>query len=140
MTTWLNSHVILQIGSPYCKSSPSAKFHDHTLGESVNMTMKTTINIHDITTLRFLVIKESYNLEIRKLELEHIFCEWRLVRHLCWVDVGVGSGGGWVGHYFGWLKISGSVWKLFCVGGGRWGWVGMGALFENPQINLLKLV
>ena len=97
MTTWLNNHVILQIGSPYYKSSPSAKFHDHTLCESVNMTMKTTINIHDITTLRFLVIKESYNLEIRMLELEHIFCEWRLVRHLCWVDVGcwewVGMGG-----------------------------------------------
>ena len=32
----------------------------HTLCESVNMTTKTTINFHDTTTLRYLVIKEKF--------------------------------------------------------------------------------
>ena len=34
--------------------------NSHTLYESVNVTMKTTINFYNMTTLRYLVIKEKF--------------------------------------------------------------------------------
>ena len=37
----------------------------------------------------------------------------------------------WVGHYFGWVEVGGA---LFWVGGGGWGRVGVGALFDNVYI------
>ena len=35
-------------------------FNGHTLCESVNVTMKTTINSYDMTTFLYLVIKEKF--------------------------------------------------------------------------------
>ena len=55
---------------------------------------------------------------------------------LFWVSVGYF---GWVGHYFGWIRVSGDVWgiilgrKIFWVGRDEWGWVGVGALFGNAH-------
>ena len=61
----------------------------HTLCESVNVIMKITINFYDMATLPYLVIKE------RSLSrcglLDHILCEWRLMRHYferVWVILG----------------------------------------------------
>ena len=45
---------------------------------SVNATMKTTINFHDMAILRYLVIKEKFE---QMWVLKHILCERRLVRH-----------------------------------------------------------
>ena len=34
--------------------------NSHMLRESINVTMKNTINVYDITSLRYLVIKEKF--------------------------------------------------------------------------------
>ena len=59
--------------------------------------------------------------------LEHILCEWQLMRHyfewvwviLCGWDIFwvVWGEWGWMRHYFGWVGVSGA---LFCVNGGGW--------------------
>ena len=58
--------------------------------------------------------------------LDHILCEWWLVRHYLeqvWVILG---GWVWMGHYFGWVGMSGGGWEndlgvFVCVVGGRRG-------------------
>ena len=52
--------------------------NSNTLYGSVNVAMKTTINFHDMTTLRYLVIKEKFE---QMWVLKHILCERRLERH-----------------------------------------------------------
>ena len=54
MTTWLNRHVISQIGNRHYK------FDGHTFYESVYVTMKTKIKFYDMTALLYLVIKEKF--------------------------------------------------------------------------------
>ena len=126
-----------------CMARNLANFH--TLYESVNVTMNTTINFDDIMTLCYLVIKEKFE----KMWVIVPYFVWVAVSvALFWVSVSyfgwmrvdgalfwVGGMGGdawgivlfgweWVGHYFGWVGV---VWKCFVwveVGGSdEWGWV-----------------
>ena len=59
-------------------SDHSVKFDGHTLCESVNVTMETTTDFYDLKTLLYLVIKEKLS---RRGLLDHILCEWWLLRH-----------------------------------------------------------
>ena len=48
--------------------------------------------------------------------LDHILCEWRLVRdyfECVWVILG---GWGWVSHYFGWMGVGGPLFWVDCGG------------------------
>ena len=78
----------------------------------------------------------------------HILCKWQLLRHYCewvWVvlgrwDIILGGWGEWgcMGHYFGRVEVDR---KIFWVGGDRWdewGWVGVGALFDNALRKSIK--
>ena len=115
VTTWLNSHVILQIEIPHYK------FVGHTLCKSINVTIKTTINFYHTTTLLYLVIKEKF----AYICVIGQYFVWVVVSEaLFWVSVGYF---GWVGHYLGWVGVSEGVRGIIL---GRWGWVGVNwALF-----------
>ena len=86
-----------------------------------------------MTTLRYLVINLS-----KCVLLDHILCEWRLVRHYFeWVWVNWVIGIGW-GIILGERRVSGGWWDIILGGwrwagmsGGGWGWVWVGALFDN---------
>ena len=68
------------------------------LCESVKVTIKTTINFYDMTTLVYFVIKEKFE---KMWVIGPYFVWWQLVR-----------------HYFGWVKVGGA---LIWVG---WEWEG----------------
>ena len=88
VTTWLNSHAILHIGNPHYK------FDDHTLCESVNVTMKTTINFCMTMIWRSYFTSWSKRSLNRYGLLEDILCEWWWVRHYFeWVWVILGGWG-----------------------------------------------
>ena len=100
--------------------------NSHTLCESVNVTMKTTINFYDMTTLRYLVIKEKLSRCVIGAYFVCVVVSEALfsvsVGYCWWVEVGgalfwVGGVGGalfwmgggewgWVGHYFGWVGVN----------------------------------
>ena len=106
--------------------------------ESVNVTMKTTINFYDMTTLHCLVIKEKF--------------EWMCVigPYFVWVAVREALFQVSVG-YCGWVGVGGA---LFCKGGcvwaiilGEWEWVGhyfgwvrVVALFDNAPFLFCKFM
>ena len=48
--------------------------NSYMLCESVNLTMKFTINFYDMAASHYLVIKEKF--EYRCVLLDHILCEW----------------------------------------------------------------
>ena len=53
--------------------------------------------------------------------LEHVLCEWRLIRHYFeWVWV-ISGGSGCMKHYFGWVGVSGGGWGIIL---GGYGWLG----------------
>ena len=52
-------HLIKQ-SCNFSDRNPHYKFHGHTLCETVSVTLKTTINFYDMTTLLYHVIKEKF--------------------------------------------------------------------------------
>ena len=101
--------------------------------------MKTTNNFYDMITLLYFVIKEKFDWV--GVGYWTMFCV-TVNEALFWGSVGYF---GCVGHYFGWVGeygalfwVVGGEWGIILGGWvnilGAWGWVGVGELFDNAQM------